>query len=255
MPIADTTVLKDSDPAKRSRGVIGKVTRVIRFLGGKDIPCGLAEVAREAGLAKTTAHRLLRALEAERVVRRTSAGYELRERHSTMGLAGDGHAIVRRHALKGMLSLYESTHMLVQLMVVEADSVRCIDQFEPPGESMLSLPIDFGRRWPALRVASGKVLLFAGSPRPEAEPSALRLSYDDGMTNAGLLTAAVPITIRGGGLAAISLSGPRAAMSRAEIREKMLSISRRCEYEHRRLACRLTSGGFALAKTHPVTAF
>lgn len=233
-PRAERTVVDVANSSNKSRNIVGKITLIIRFLGQKETPCGLAEIARGVCLAKTTAHRLLHTLEAERVVHRTSAGYELSDRDSTMGMAGDGHAVVRRHALKGMLSLYESTHMLVQLMVVEDRVVRCVDQFEPPGDSMLSRPIDFRRRWQAHQVAAGRAVLWSRRQESPTERVAPRIAFDDGMTHHKLFTAAVPIMIRGDRLAAISLSGPRMAVFRADIRERMSSIAYRCEHERGR---------------------
>lgn len=164
----------------------------------------------------------------EGIARRVDGGFELCDRNLTSGLASGEHARLRRHALKAMLLLHESTHLLVQLMVLEGDQIRCVDQFEPPSRSWLSQPVDLGRRWPALQVASGKALLAVNQHNASLRQALPRLAYDDGVTHRGLMTAAVAVIAHGNLFAAVSVSGPQMALARPGIQAMMISFGRQC---------------------------
>jgi DNA-binding IclR family transcriptional regulator len=220
--------LDEESSAQKAQGAIEKAVLVLRFLGERGGVCALADVARELGLAKTTVHRILRTLEAERAVRRTYQGYELCDRLLTAGLSADEHALLRRHALKGMLRLYESTHLLVQLMVVEGNAVRCVEQFEPPGADMLSLPVEIERRWPALEVAAGKAVLAFKVHQSVFGRSIPRVAHDDGATHRGLRTVAVPVIADGRLFAALSVSGPQTSVMRPEVQAALTHVARLC---------------------------
>ncbi|MEU7475021.1 helix-turn-helix domain-containing protein [Lentzea sp. NPDC042327] len=221
-----TAWVDETCSAEKSQGAVEKAVLIIRYLGRKGGVCSLADIARDLQLAKTTAHRLLRTLEAEQAVRRIANGYELGDLRLTAGLTSDDHALLRRHALKGMLRLYELTHLLVQLMVVEDNVVRCVEQFEPPGAGLLSGPVDFGRSWSALETAAGKAVLTLKAHRSSSGRPASRVAHDDGVTHRGLRTSAVPVVADGPLFAAVSVTGPQAFVARGEVQTALAHVAR-----------------------------
>lgn len=126
----------------------------------------LNDLAQATGLHKTTAFRLLSALEAERLVMRNplSGGYRL-----GVELIAMGGAAMRANPLRAMsrpvlVTLAEQTGEAATLEVLVEDYVLVID--EVPGSNPMGMTQDVGHRLPVHATATGKVLLAA---RPEAE--------------------------------------------------------------------------------------
>jgi len=126
----------------------------------------LGELAQATGLNKTTAFRLLSALEAERLVMRNplSGAYRL-----GVGLIELGGVAMRSNPLRAisrpqLLTLAEQSGEAATLEVLVEDSVLVID--EVASSNPMGMTQDVGSRLPLHATATGKVLL---ASRPDAE--------------------------------------------------------------------------------------
>lgn len=118
----------------------------------------LGDVREHTGLNRTTAFRLLTALESEGLVEREGDAYRL----------GPEIALLGRRALGGdlgevagaeMARLCETLHETVTLEVLAGD--RAVIVAERIGEHLLGTSPSLGTSWPAHATATGKVLLAA----------------------------------------------------------------------------------------------
>ena len=160
----------------------------------------LAEVVDATGLSRSTAHRLVAALEAHGLARRDDDGrYSLGLR-----LIGLGHAATE--ALPGWLDarpelawLREQTGESVQLFVRDGDERVCVESLEAPHELRTIVPV--GARLPLDRGSGGRAL---SAPVPASgwfESVAER--------QAGVASVSAPVHAPGGRVvAALSVSGP-----------------------------------------------
>jgi DNA-binding IclR family transcriptional regulator len=126
----------------------------------------LSDLAQATGLNKTTAFRLLAALEAERLVMRNplSGGYRL-----GVELIAIGGAAMRSNPLRAMsrpvlVTLAEQSGESATLEMLVENYVLVID--EVASSNPMGMTQDVGNRLPLHATATGKVLLAA---RPEAE--------------------------------------------------------------------------------------
>lgn len=119
----------------------------------------LSEIAREQGLHKSIAFRLLRALEEQHFVRRdpVTKEYRLGLALIELGEAARNSLDVRREALPVMSELVRQTGETVFLTVVSGDEAVCVELVESPSAVKVSYRV--GLRHPLHRGASGKVLL------------------------------------------------------------------------------------------------
>jgi DNA-binding IclR family transcriptional regulator len=129
---------------------------------------GLSEIAREAGLNKTTAYRLLTALEAEGMVARSSLGQTWRLGNEAIAL---GALAMRSNDLvtatrPELEALVRETGETASLEVLDGDEIVILDGVEGP--SLVGASSEVGTRWPAHATSTGKVLLAAeGANREE----------------------------------------------------------------------------------------
>lgn len=120
---------------------------------------GLAELARAAGLNKTTAFRMLAALESEGMVERTPEGDAYRlgpELLLLAGRAGGAHDL-RAAARAELEALAHATRETATLEVLVGRETLILD--EATGGQMVGARPSLGTRWPAHATSTGKVLL------------------------------------------------------------------------------------------------
>jgi DNA-binding IclR family transcriptional regulator len=207
--------------------VIEKAVRLLRTLASYSHPATLATLARDSGMPKTTVHRLIRTLEAQNVVRRSDAGYEITpDAFSEPRIYAD----IRDQLLPVLLHVYERTHLLVQLMVLEGRLVRCVEQLHAAGDDPPVL--GRGTTWLAHETAAGKLLLalrelpkgtlmpdpsFAGAwgrsaasawDRELVQVRRAGIAFDRRESRPRLMSAAAPVNTENGTVAAISVTGP-----------------------------------------------
>ncbi|MUL46081.1 IclR family transcriptional regulator [Mycobacterium sp. CBMA293] len=217
---------------------------------------GVSEIARQAHLPKSTAHRLLAVLvDWDMVTKRGteySPGARLNEL-AALGTQPDNHEL-RRVTLPHLLDLYEMTHETVNLGVLTGHDVLYIDKIH--GHNGVNSPACVGGRLPAANTAIGKALLAFGDQdiiarvsanlRPAtslsvSSPSQLSrelaaitrygVAYDRQESRPGLTCIAAPVRSWSGGVvAAISISGPvhrfRPAEAAPAIRAAAAGIAR-----------------------------
>ena len=177
--------------ASTARGETGRVQSVaraasiLRILG--DAPHGLAlkEIARRAGLAPSTCHRLLTTLEPEGFVRHDAAGGGWRV---GVGLYAIGAAFRDSRDLQSLArphlrALMETTGETANLFVLEQGQVVCVGQVESR-QPMRAITAVGGRVAPYCSGA-GKAILAA---LPEAEARAFLAESDRPRLTARTLT-------------------------------------------------------------------
>jgi DNA-binding IclR family transcriptional regulator len=151
---------------------------------------GVTELARAVGLNKTTAYRLLTALESEGMVERTPEGdgYRLGPEVLALGSRAQGAGELRAAARAELLALAQETRETATLEVLTGREVLILD--EVIGGHVIGSRPSVGTRWAAHATSTGKVLLaylpdgaleaFLREPLPPltprtvTEPAALR---------------------------------------------------------------------------------
>jgi len=153
-PVADTGV----GVLDRSVAILDAIDRGARTL---------AEVVAETGLTRTTAHRLLQALERhELLTRERGSGYRLGP-HLARLAAGSTLAMPWRELARGPLErLVAATGESAQLYVREGDARVCVEAVESANELRTSVPV--GARLPLTAGSAGKVFL-AFAPAADRE--------------------------------------------------------------------------------------
>jgi DNA-binding IclR family transcriptional regulator len=199
-----------------------------------DLPSlGARELARRAGLHKTTAHRLLLSLEAIGYVERVGTNFRLGRRLFELGnhIAYCRPRGLRDIALPYLTDLYERSHQVVHLAVLDGTDVLYLEKLF--GHRHVRMPSHVGGRVPATCCGLGKALLAFGDPatveralaaglRPRtpytlanetlfrAELTQIRregVAYDREEIAIGLTCVAAPIIKSGNAVAAESLAG------------------------------------------------
>lgn len=245
-------------PAHNGNGEIsaaGRITAVLEAFREDRDALALSELARRAGLPKTTAHRLagelIRCGLLERADGRLRLGLKLFE----LGQLVPQQRGIRDAARPVMSDLREATRHSVNLGILEGGDVVYVDIL--PGPDSPRLPTRVGGRWPAHATAIGKAILAvcdaptvqavidAGlgrvSERTMTSPALLRheldrvrksgLGYDYEESRPGLVCVASPVLGPGGVAAgALSVSGWSATLNAERVgpavRTAALTVSR-----------------------------
>jgi DNA-binding IclR family transcriptional regulator len=140
---------------------VRRAIALLKVFGHQRPEWGLSELAREAGLNKTTAYRLLTALEAEGMVARSSPGEAWRLGNEAIALG----AIALRSndlmtaARSELEALVRETGETASLEVLVGNEIVILDGVEGP--SLVGASSEVGTRWPAHATSTGKVLLAA----------------------------------------------------------------------------------------------
>ncbi len=201
---------------------------------------GLAELARTVGLNKTTAYRLLTALESEGLIARhaTSETYQLGPEIIALGgralRANDLRSVCRTE----LEALARATGEAATLEALAGDDILVLD--EVLGARLIGANQSIGSRWPAHTTSTGKMLLaclstaeqeaFLQRPLPQATPQTIvdpdilrrelarfrEQGYATAVEELELGFGAVGAPVRnhdGRAIAALSLNGPTARLT------------------------------------------
>jgi DNA-binding IclR family transcriptional regulator len=219
---------------------ISRAASVLRSLDGEHRGLTLAELAARTGLPRSTVHRLVTALAAERLVvaapmsSRTRLGPELAR------LAAGARVEPRDELRPQLEALHRLLDETIGLSVLEGDSVRFVDQMT--ATHRLQAVTAVGEVLPAWSSASGRALLATLPPeRREAlvprtlaahtpatttdraeVMAAIERAARDGVAvtreeyTEGVCAAAVAVRDAFGDVAAISVSAPTARFTRRE---------------------------------------
>jgi DNA-binding IclR family transcriptional regulator len=198
---------------KSGVGVLDKAVAILSFLFERD-PATLAEVVDGTGLSRPTAHRLLSALEAHRLVGRGGGRYSLGARLSLWGSRVVGLDLVEagRDALE---ALRDETGESAQLYVRERDLRVCVASVERASGGLRDT-VPVGAVLPLERGSGGKVLLaWAENGERFLGPAELEEVRRQGWAEsvaereAGVASVSAPVFGPGGELrAAVCASGP-----------------------------------------------
>jgi DNA-binding IclR family transcriptional regulator len=219
---------------------------------------GLSDLARAARLNKTTAYRLLTALEAEGMVARSpvSDAWRLGGEAIAMGARALRSTDLMTVSRPELEALVRQTGETASLEVLAGDEVVILDGVEGP--SLVGASSEVGTRWPAHATSTGKVLLAARgrrgrtrrlaklTPRTITDPERLereltRVLEQGWATAIGELEVgyvAVGAAVRdheGVAIAAISVGGPASRLTEDRIPELARRVVRTADRVSRRL--------------------
>lgn len=172
-------------------GSVRTAARVLRAFSEVDQELGVNQVARRLGIGKSTAHRVLSTLAAERLLERDVATgrYRLGLALYELGTTVTEHVDLHQAALPVLTTLRHSTGEMVHVAVLDGLEVVYVERLE--SHHMLPIFRRVGHRLPATWTSSGKVLLaslsspeldrrllawepLARTPRTITDPRALR---------------------------------------------------------------------------------
>ncbi|PXX71154.1 IclR family transcriptional regulator [Nocardia tenerifensis] len=137
--------------------VVSRAARVLDLLGDQSAPVALSNIARWAGIPKTTVWRLLRLLSANGLVERQDVGYVVGPRLVHIAALPEDQELLRASAVPFLVDLHVRTGGMVSLGVQAGAEVRYLERIY--GHMTARTP-SYGRSFaPAHCTAIGKVLL------------------------------------------------------------------------------------------------
>jgi DNA-binding IclR family transcriptional regulator len=217
------------------RTAVDKAMALLNAFGGDAVVgVGVSELARRAGLSKSTAFRLLSMLQANGAVERAGNAYRLGRMIQDLGAGQESewHRRIRDALTPYLADLYEFTKQTVHLAVLQGTEVIYLNKLY--GHLQVRSPSRIGGRAPAYCTAVGKVLLAYDhaaaeetirgqlrqwTPSTITDPDMLRtelaairrtnLAFDREELLGGLNCVAAPVLGPGARpVAALSVSGP-----------------------------------------------
>jgi IclR family transcriptional regulator, acetate operon repressor len=207
---------------QRGTQTIDRAAQLLTLVLEADEPRALSDLAGAASLPKSTASRLLSALERQGLV----------EQHGRRGSFEPG-PVLRRFANRGQLVELAQPHLerlseisgeTINLAVPGPLGVEHLAQIE--SRHFLGTGDWVGRRVPYDRTAVGKVLVAFGAADAELEPTMIARVRRDGYATAvdelevGLTGMAAPVLGAGGrAIAALSISGPTLRLGSKQIED------------------------------------
>ncbi len=142
--------------------VLGRSLTLLTAFRPDEVELSLAELARRTGLAKSTAHRLLRELESWDLVERTPGGVRLGMRLFELGSLVPRQRGLREAAAPFLADLFEATHETVHLAVLDGVEVVYVQKLDRRGGP--KVPSRVGGRMPAYCTGVGKAMLAFAAP-------------------------------------------------------------------------------------------
>jgi IclR family transcriptional regulator, acetate operon repressor len=207
---------------QRGTQTIDRAAQLLTLVLEADEPRALSDLAGDAELPKSTASRLLSALERQGLV----------EQHGRRGSFEPG-PVLRRYATRGQLTELAQPHLerlselsgeTINLAVPGPLGVEHLAQIE--SRHFLGTGDWVGRRVPYDCTAVGKVLVAFGGADAEIEPAVIARIRRDGYATAvdelelGLSGMAAPVLGAGGrAIAALSISGPTLRLGSKQIED------------------------------------
>lgn len=139
--------------------VIERMIKLLEVLAEHPEPIGLKQAAQYAGLHPSTAHRILSAMAADRIVDRVEPGsYRLGMRLLELGNLVKSRINVREMALPVMRELHAQTGETVNLSVRQDDEIVYVERTSS-GRSAMRVVHVIGARAPLHITAAGKLFL------------------------------------------------------------------------------------------------
>ncbi|MFI6041516.1 IclR family transcriptional regulator [Nocardia sp. NPDC051321] len=169
--------------------LVSRAARVLDLLGDQPTPVALSNIARGAGIPKTTVWRLLKILSANGLVERQEVGYIVGPRLVHIAALPEDHELLRASAIPFLVDLHVRTGAMVSLGVLSGSEVRYLERIY--GHLAARTP-SYGRTFaPAHCTAIGKILLAYAHDRPFelAPPGALAAVTPRSITDIDELSA------------------------------------------------------------------
>ncbi len=215
---------------------VQNAARLLKELGSAEGDLGVSELSRRLSLGKSTVHRLLATLTAERILEHnpSTGTYRLGLVVYELGARVSMHRVVHDAATTVLEELRNATKETVQIAVLDGREVVYVERLESP--HTLRLFGRIGHRMPAHSTSTGKVLLAflpqerlevllrdwpleRRTPQTITEDSLLRVELarvrthgwaeNLGESEVGVSSVAAPIrNARGEVIAAVSAAGP-----------------------------------------------
>ncbi|MGW4351437.1 IclR family transcriptional regulator [Nocardia sp. NPDC004582] len=149
--------MPEPDPPAVPNSVLGKAVSVLDAFTGDDHWVSFSELVRRTGLHKTTMHRLLAELVAIRLIDRSESGYRLGRHLFELGMRATVERGLIEVSIPFLQDLYERTHEIVHLGVLEGDEVVYVAKIG--GHRQAESPSRIGGRMPLYCTAIGKAML------------------------------------------------------------------------------------------------
>src|SRR5262245_50113530 len=146
-----------SDGDRTGVQVIARAASIMRALEGESLGLSLSELAERVGLARSTVHRIVTALEAERFVAYAANRVRVRLGPGLASLAASARRELRVELHPYLQKLSSQVQETVDLAVLDGDRVYFIDQI--PAPHRLSAVSAVGASFPVHCTANGKALL------------------------------------------------------------------------------------------------
>ena len=137
--------------------VIARAADILRTLKGHSDGLSLVQIAKKVGLARSTVHRIVSALEAEQFVTSISANGRIRLGLGLAPLAAWVNSELRYQLHPFLESLSKEVNETVDLAVLDEDTVFFVDQVAVPHRLQAASAV--GATFPLHCTANGKVLL------------------------------------------------------------------------------------------------
>jgi IclR family KDG regulon transcriptional repressor len=160
-----TDIAGSAPPASRALlGSVRNAARVLRAFSGAGQELGITELAQRLGLGKSTVHRLVTTLAAERLLERgtTPGRYRLGLVLYELGSNVTEHVDLHQAALPVLTTLRHETGEMVHVAVLDGLEVVYVERLE--SHNLLPIFRKVGHRLPAHWTSSGKILLAALPP-------------------------------------------------------------------------------------------
>ena len=255
MSAAEATRRAGREGGGDGRSLTGRIFRILDCFAETGGTLTAADVTRQTGLPKTTVHRIVDDLVSVGVLGRLDGRLHLGTHLFELGSLVPPNRELREAALPFMEDLYEGTHEIVHLGILDGSDVLYLVKLS--GHDRVPVPTRDGARMPAHATALGKALLaaspqavvrrFLAHPLPAMTPNTIvdpatllkelaetaqtGVAFDREEAFPGVVCAAAAITLpRFPGRAAISVTGPRGRFdpdhAAAAIRLAAFAISR-----------------------------
>jgi DNA-binding IclR family transcriptional regulator len=205
-----------------------KALRILSLFDEGHPERGVTELSRLIGTHKSTASRMLTAMEMRGFVTRVGDRYRLGPELVRLGTLAVRQLGLAEACRPAMTSLARDTGETVNLAVADGDGALNIDQIA--GAHLVGVTDWTGRRLPLEHTANGKVLLAFGAaavvkPSPvlheqitQTQRAGYAIAIED--LEPGLVAVAAPVLDAGGTcVAAISVSGPLYRIGQARLPE------------------------------------
>jgi DNA-binding IclR family transcriptional regulator len=210
MPASSTQAGTQKQEPPGSRSVL-RALEILDLLAAAEQPLGLAQIAKEFGIPKSSCLALLRALCARKFVRQEPGGsYLLGLRAFEVGAAYLRAVTPVGAATAQLRVVTERLGMTSHFAVLEGDEVVYLAKQDPPGTGV-RLASSLGARLPAWTTAVGRAqLAFLDSPaRRDDDLDEVRhrgYAVDNGTTAAGIRCVAAPVFAATGCCGAVGVS-------------------------------------------------